>query len=295
MVTFQQVGLHYEKSSGLKIDFDPKKIRLNASFQFIEDTLGSIFPDELGGLKIIKEYGIPVGIEHEFAMPPISLNFATSGVSNIAISNRFGLVAFPDFVIYDRFSLSRPELPFIFSIFIIGGTGYISVEAEYRPFRQNGNLMVMVEAAAGGSAQLGFAFGPVSGQVLITLSVALTYRKVFGAPGGGLTVSLVLLIAGNVDIAGIVTIYIGLLLRMSYQDNGSIDATGTLTVTIHITRFFKIEVSANAHYQLRGGQSKTTTSVHAGAGVDGLAMGLVAPSAPTPSRRKADRLLSARG
>jgi hypothetical protein len=295
MVTFQQVGLHYEKSSGLKVEFDPKKIRLNAIFQFIEETLGSIFPDELGGLKIIKEFGIPVGIEHEFAMPPISLNYATSGVSNICINNRFGLVAFPEFVIYDRFSLSRPELPFIFSIFIIGGTGYISVEAEYHPFRDKGNLMVMVEAAAGGSAQLGFAFGPVSGQVLITLSVALTYRKVFGAPGGGLTISLVLLIAGNVDIAGIVTIYIGLLLRMSYQDNGAIDAMGTLTVTIHITRFFKIEVSANVQYRLRGGQSQTTTSVHAGGGVGGRALNGISPLALQKAREKADRLMSARG
>lgn len=286
MVTFQQVGLHYEKSSGLKVEFDPKKIRLNAIFQFIEDTLGSIFPDELGGLKIIKEFGIPVGIEHEFAMPPISLNYATSGVSNICINNRFGLVAFPEFVIYDRFSLSRPELPFIFSIFIIGGTGYITVDAEYHPFQDNG-LMVMVEAGAGGSAQLGFAFGPVSGQVLITLSVALAYKKVFGRPGGGLTISLVLLIAGNVDIAGIVTIYIGLLLRMSYQDTGAIDATGTLTVTIHITRFFKIEVSANVQYRLRGGQSQTTTSVQANAGVDSAAI--------ADAGNSAGQLLDARG
>ncbi len=286
MVTFRQVGLHYEKSSGLKVDFDPKKIQLNAIFQFIEDTLGSIFPDELGGLKIIKEYGIPVGIEHDFSMPPISLNYATSGVSNIAISNRFGLVAFPEFVIYDRFSLSRPELPFIFSIFIIGGTGYITVDAEYHPFQDDG-LMVMVEAAAGGSAQLGFAFGPVSGQVLITLSVALAYKKTFGRPGGGLTISLVLLVAGNVDIAGIVTIYIGLLLRMSYQDNGAIDATGTLTVTIHITRFFKIEVSANVQYRLRGGQSQTTSSVHANAGVNSAAVADAASSA--------GKLLDARG
>ena len=287
MVTFQQVALHYEKSTGLKIEFDPKKIRLNAIFQFVQDTLGSIFPDELGGLKVIKDdYGIPVGVEHEFSMPPISVDFATSGISDLVINNRFGLVAFPEFVIYDRFSLSRPELPFIFSIFVIGGTGYITIDAEYRPFQQNG-LMVVVEAAAGGSAQIGFAFGPVSGQVFITLSVALAYTKVFGKPGGGLTISLVLVVAGNVDIAGIVTIYIGLLLRMSYQDNGAIDATGTLTVTIHITRFFKIEVNANVHYQLRGGQSQTTTSVHTGAGVD--------PSALSSAKAKADRLLSARG
>jgi hypothetical protein len=287
MVTFQQVGLHYERSTGLKVDFNPKKIRLNAIFQFIEDTLGSIFPDEIGGLKIITDAGIPVGIEHEFAMPPISLNYATSGVSNITINNRFGLVAYPEFVIYDRFSLSRPELPFIFSIFIIGGTGYISVDSEYHPFQDDNGLMVAVEAAAGGSAQLGFAFGPVTGQVLITLSVALAYKKVFNRSGGGLTVSLILLIAGNVDIAGIVTVYIGLLLRMSYRDDGAIDGTGTLSVTVHITRFFKIEVCEEVQYRIRGGQSQTKTSSQVSAGID--------KSALDAAKAKSDKLLSARG
>jgi hypothetical protein len=271
MVSFQQVVLHYEKSSGLKVDFDPKKIRLNAIFQFIQDTLGSIFPDEIGGLTVIKDNGIPVGIEHVFAMPPIDLDFATSGVTNITISNTFGLVAYPEFVIFDRFSLSRPELPFIFSIFVIGGTGYITVETEYHPFQESG-LMVMVEAGAGGSAQIGFAFGVVSGSVFIALSVALEYTKVFGKTGGGLTISLVLVVAGNVDVAGIVTVYIGLLLRMSYQDNGAIDATGTLTVTIQITRFFTLSATANVQYRLRGGKSQTTSSVSGGASVDTSAL-----------------------
>ncbi|MER9183704.1 hypothetical protein [Mesorhizobium sp. M0767] len=286
MITLQKVALHYEKSSGLTVEFDPKNIKLNAVFRFIQDTLGSLFPDEIGGMKIIKDRGIPVGIEHEFAMPPVSLNFATSGVTNILINNRFGLIAFPEFVISDRFSLSKPEMPFIFSIFIIGGTGYITVDTEYRPFTNKG-LMVVVEAAAGGSAQLAFAFGPVSGTVFITLSIALAYRKIFGQDGGGLTVSLVLVIAGNVDVAGLVNIYIGLLLRMSYRDNGAIDATGTLTVTIRISRFFKISVRANVNYQLRGGQSKTTTSISAN--------GEIIDPRFAEAKDKAEKLLKARG
>jgi hypothetical protein len=146
-------------------------------------------------------------------MPPISLMYGTSGVTNIQISNQFQLVAYPDFLIANRFSLAKPELPFIFSIFIIGGTGWLSVDAEYRPFRNE--LLVIVEAAAGGSASLGFAFGGVTGSVAITISVALTYRKVIGQSGGGLTVALVVLIVGNVDVLGIVNVYIALMLRLS--------------------------------------------------------------------------------
>ncbi|MBY5337004.1 hypothetical protein HFO99_24345 [Rhizobium leguminosarum] len=266
MVTMRRVAIHYDKASGLKVDFDPKGIRLNPAFQFIQDTLGSLFPSELGGMKIIKQNGVPVGVEHEFSMPPVSLMYATSGVSNISISNNFSLIAFPDFVISDRFSLSKPEMPFLFSLFILGGTGYVSVDTEYRPFRDE--LMVVVEAAAGGSASLGFAFGPVSGQVYITLSVALAYRKLIGTSGGGLTVSLVLLVAGNVSVAGIVTVYMGLLLRLSYRDTGQIDAAGTLTVSIRISRFFTLSARANAKYTLRGGKAQTVTSVDTNATID---------------------------
>lgn len=267
MVRFDKFSLNFTRESGLKIEFDPKSVRLNPCFEFIQDFLSALFPDDIGGLAVIKLNGIPVGIEHQFALPPMALNIGTSGVSNISIGNRFRLVAYPDFMLADRFNLSTVERPFIFSIFIIGGTGFIQVEAEYRPF--DSELSVAVDAGAGGSASLAFAFGPFSGQVFITLSGVLTYRKVIGRPGGGLSIAAVLVIAGHVDVAGIVTIGITLMLRMTYRDTGQIDAYGSLEVEIRISRFFKITAHADVQYKLRGGRSETTT--HAGGGVSRLA------------------------
>lgn len=258
MVRFEKFGLNFTKEKGLDVEFDPKNIRLNPSFKYIQDFLSTLFPDEIGGLQVIKENGIPVGVQHDFAIPPISLNFATSGVSNISISNHFKLLAYPDFMLANRFNLSTVERPFIFSIFIIGGTGYIQIDAEYRPF--DSELMVAVEAGAGGSASLAFAFGPFVGQVFITLSGALTYRKVIGKPGGGLSISAILVIAGHVDVAGIITVGIVLMLRMTYRDNGQIDADGSLTVTIRISKFFKITARANVKYKMRGGKSETAVT-----------------------------------
>ena len=258
MVRFEKFGLSFTREKGLDVEFDPKNIRLNPSFKFIQDFLSTLFPDDIGGLEIIKQNGIPVGLQHDFAIPPLALNFGTSGVSNICIANHFKLLAFPDFMLANRFNLSSIERPFIFSIFIIGGTGYIQIDAEYRPF--DNELTVCVEAGAGGSASLAFAFGPFSGQVFITLSGTLAYRKVIGKPGGGLSISAVLVIAGHVNVAGIVTVGIVLMLRMTYRDNGQIDADGSLTVVIRISRFFKITARANATYKLRGGKSETTVS-----------------------------------
>lgn len=265
MVSFTKFGLNFTREKGLEIEFDPTNIRLNPQFKFIQDFLSTLFGgDEPGGLKIINEGGLPVGVEHEFIIPPVSLNFGTSGVQNISIENRFRLVAYPDFMLADRFNLSTVERPFIFSIFIIGGTGYIQLEAQYRPF--DSELMVLVEAGAGGSASLAFAFGPFSGQVFITLSGTISYRKLIGKGGGGLAISVVLVIAGHVDVAGIVTIGITLMLRMTYRDNGQVDGEGTLSVTIRISKFFKLKARADIKYKLRGGKSET--NVNTSAGVD---------------------------
>lgn len=258
MVTLEDVAISYSTRDQLDFNIDPKKIRINQTMRFIQDTLGSIFGDELGGLKFIKESGIPVGVEHQFAIPPISLMYGTSGVTNLQISNRFSLRAYPDFIIANRFNLSRRELPFLFSVFIIGGTGYIQVDTEYRPFDKQ--LMVVVEAGAGGSAALGFAFGPVAGSVFISLSVVLRYQKQLGSgpkTDDGLSVSVVLVIAGNVSLWGMVSIYLGLMLSMNYHESGRIDGLGQLTVELRISRWFKLRFSTQVKYQLRNGRSTT--------------------------------------
>lgn len=257
MVTLQHVAIRYTAEQGLDIDFDPARIKLNDVFRFIQDTLGTLFPDEIGGLKLIKQDGIPIGVEHLFSLPPLSLSFGTSGVSNIQIINQFRLLAYPDFVIANRFNLSTVEQPFIFSIFILGGTGYIQIDTEYRPFDRQ--LMVVVEAAAGASAALAFALGPVQGAVYITLSVALTYRKL-PKTSGALTVSLVLVIAGSVSLWGMVRIFLVLMLRLSYQGNGAIDAHGALSVEVRVSRWFKLRYRTDVKYRLRDGQSTTTRS-----------------------------------
>lgn len=265
MVRLREVAVRYEKSSGLKVDFDPKKLKLNPVFQFVQNTLQSIVGEEIGGMKIVKHDGIPVGIEHLFALPPMSLVFGTSGVQNIHITNQFQLLAYPDFVIANRFSLAKPDLPFIFTVFIIGGTGWLTIDTEYRPFENQ--LLVVAEAGAGGAASLGFAFAGCTGSVAITVSVALAYRKLIGQPGGGLTVSMVVLIVGVVDVLRIATAYIAVILRLSYRDNGDIHALGAFRVTIRISRFFKISTGGQARYQMRGGQKAESSSATSSVGV----------------------------
>ncbi len=258
IVTLRNTVISFDQASGVDVSIDPRNVHLHSVFRFIQQTLAGIFPDQVGGIKVVKNHGVPVGLEHVIQLPPVNLQFGTSGVTNLQISNQFKLIAYPDFLIADRFYLSKPELPFIFSLAILGGTGYVMVETEYLPTENE--LAVRVEAAAGGSAALGFAFGPVGGSVFMSLYVALSYRKSRKSSGGSLSVAAVLMVAGNVRVAGIVTVYIGLMLRMLYRDSGRIDASGTLTLSIRISRFFKLRVRSDVRYNLRGGQGRTTTT-----------------------------------
>lgn len=263
MVTLEDATISYSSETKLDVDLDPKRIKVHKNLKFIQDTLGQLFGDTLGGLTILKEAGIPVGVEHRFSLPPISLNYLTSGVQNITISNRFALRVLPDFIISNRFNLSTVDQPFIFSIFIIGGTGYIQLDAEYRPFDKR--MSVSVEFGAGGSASLAFTWGPVAGGVFITLSVTIRYTKTIGYADGtdresGLTVSLVLVIAGYVSLWGMVTIYLGLRLSISYHESGRVDGLGVLSVELRISRFFKLKFRTQVTYKLRNGRSETTVS-----------------------------------
>ena len=275
IVSLEQVRIEYSKEKKLHVDFDPRRIRLHSAMQFVQDTFGDLIGDEIGGLTIVKEKGFPVGLEHQFKLPVMSLMAGTSGISNIQMSNAFRLLAYPDFVISNRFCLSRPELPFIFTFFILGGTGYVIVDSRYRPFDKA--LTVEVEAAIGGAAALGISAGAISGQVFITLSVALAYRKTFtgdGTSGDGLSVAAVLVVAGNVNIAGIVDVYIGVMLRLTYREGGAIDGVGTVTVEVKISVFFTFKFRSEMTLRMRGGRTETTrkieTSAESGKAVDTL-------------------------
>ena len=262
MVKLKDVLLTYSSTENLNFNIDPSKIQIHSALRFIEDTLGAIIGDNAGALKFIKEKGIPIGVEQEMSLPPISLMSGTSGVQNLQIANSFSLRAYPDFIIANRFNLSRKELPFIFSVFIIGGSGYIRVDTEYRPFDKS--LVVVVEASAGGSASLGFALGPISGAVFISLSIALRYHKSTGngsSADNGLSVSSVLVLAGNFSLWGIATVFIAVILSMSYHENGRIDALGQLSVEVRVSRWFKLKYSTQVRYRLRGeGPRKISSS-----------------------------------
>ena len=68
MARFEKFALNFTREGGLDVEFDPKNVRLNPAMKFVQDYLSNLFPDDVGGLKIIKRDGIPIGVEHQFGL-----------------------------------------------------------------------------------------------------------------------------------------------------------------------------------------------------------------------------------
>jgi len=269
LLSLEQVRISYSGAAGLEFAFDPRRIRLHAAMQFVQDTFGSLFADEVGGLTVLMERGIPVGVEHLFSLPTFDLMSGTTGVANIQIGNAFRLRAYPEFVIANRFNLSRLEAPFLFTFFLLGGTGYVFVDTSYSPL--SNTLVVAVEAAAGGAAAFGLSLGPVKGSAFIALSLGITYRKVIkggSQEGDGLAVRVILVIIGNVSLKGIVTVCLELHLTITYQEGGRIDGLGVLSLKVKVAKFITLKYSTRVTYMLRNGRATTTVTSRTGVELD---------------------------
>jgi hypothetical protein len=102
---------------------------------------------------------------------------------------------------------------------------------------------------------LGFSFGVISGGVWVQVgcSIALTWTT---GPGGSTTaVSVFLLVRGCVDVLGLITVGINLLLQITYDGERMI-ASGVLTIKVKISMFYTVSASEHVEYTFLGEKKK---------------------------------------
>lgn len=265
LVTFRRTTLELDENGQTRFDLSPERMEMAPALRFLTDLARKLQYSDGGFVfRILERNGIPYGAEafFEIALPP--LQYGTTGLIGATIGAGARLLAYPDFAIALDMHVSRRESPFIFSVFVLGGAGYVEASALYLPFRDA--LTADVSIGLSASASLGFAFGPISGQVAVMLGVAAEYHRRPGQGGGALGMSLNLLVLGRVDVMSIATIHISLLLAATYHETGRVTARGALRVSIRITRFFKISVRVNVTYDFKSGksvsQSQTSVDTH---------------------------------
>jgi hypothetical protein len=265
LVTFRETTLEFDESGRTRFDLSPDRMQMAAALRYLTDLARRLQYSDGGFVfRILERDGVPYGAEavFEIALPP--LQYGTTGLIGATIGAGARLIAYPDFTIELAMHVSRRDSPFIFSIFILGGAGYVEASASYLPFRNA--LTADVSIGLSASASLGFAFGPISGQVAVMIGVAVEYHRRPGQSGGGLAMALNLLVLGRVDVMSIATVHLSLLLVATYHETGRITARGELKIRIRITRFFKISVAVMVSYDFKTGksssQSQTSVESH---------------------------------
>lgn len=88
----------------------------------------------------------------------------------------------------------------------------------------------------------------------------IRYRKLIGQGGGVFTIGSVITISGSVSVLSIVTASLVVVLQLTYSGNGDIDASGRFSIEVRISKFFKVRADGEARYQMRGGQSQSSSS-----------------------------------
>jgi hypothetical protein len=257
VVTFRRTALRFDESGRMDFDLKPDRIELAPALKYLSDLAKLVEYDEDGfTFRILERGGLPYGAEATFgvALPP--LQYGTTGIVGATIGAGLRLEAYPDFALTVQANVSRRDSPFVFSVFILGGAGFVEVGATYLPFRNALTADVSISLAA--SASLAFGFGVLSGQVAVLFGVSVEYHRRPGQ-GGGLDMGLFLQVVGRVDVKCLVSVNISLRLAATYTTDARITASGSLSIRVRISRFFKFTVSTNVTYDFKSGRSTTVT------------------------------------
>jgi hypothetical protein len=269
LVTFEQTRIAYDGTSGLTVDISPQRIRMDASIQFLSDMIKAL-SDPSSGLVLELDRdpisGNPIGARAglDLPLPPVAAGaFAASGI-RLAASTALTVVG--GFSVEVAAALGRPDEPFTLLIAFLNGGGYLTASSKYTPGKDP-PIVAQVAVAIVAGVGADFTFGVARGSVYIQVGA----QAAFMTPGSGLSLEVFLLVRGGVSILSLISINLVLRLGITYNSNdGSVDASGHISVSIKISIFFTLNVDVPVHYHLAG-RSKTVAEMFA-AGVAAAAI-----------------------
>jgi len=239
LLSFLKTTLQFDSSGRLQFSITPLNVRLHAVLQFLADLLNKL---KLGGGVVIHATPDPVRVECSLDLPLPDIGGGTFAITNLHLGSAFA-IGIDDVGFYMELAanLARQTAPFTLTIFILGGTGWFEVSLRY----QSGRLVGMVTLGMGASASLSISLGPISGSVSISFAI---FAQMQIGNGGGLSLGIMLLIAGHVSVLGIVEADLVILLEAEYTSGGGLLGRGMVSVKIKICWCFTLEVNKSVEY-----------------------------------------------
>ncbi len=236
VLRIERGGLYYDNQGGFDFRFRPEDIRLAPALKFITDALQSLFPSD-SGVRIVPLGG---GISATLDLPLPDIGTGAFTLTGISLHTHFDILVVPTFEVRTGVWLSKPERPFGLAILFLGGGGWFGVDVSYRP-PSWWRTRVSIGISAG--AFLAVNLGVASGSVGILFTLGLDFYQEPDAAGGGMTVTVGLVMWGELSIMGIASAYLRVTLSVTYG-RGEMIGRGQITVSIRISWFFTLRVSS---------------------------------------------------
>ncbi|MCB1611084.1 MAG: hypothetical protein KDI60_04875 [Xanthomonadales bacterium] len=254
LLTFRQTALRFENGR-LRFDLKPEQIELNQLIAWMGDAVRAFGSEEDGfRLELLTDSGRPVGLRALLDLPIPATGAGAVSIVGLALGARFELRVHPEFSIGVGLNLARESMPFAIFVAFLGGGGWLEVDVDYVPSSQQLSSTVTLGISAGAGAALNL--GPMRGSVVLLLSVRGSYRS----NQGGLTLALSLLLRGHATVWGWLHIDVAVMLVLTYGANRSLIGTGRISVTVRISRFFKVRFSTGVTYTFAKGGGKSALS-----------------------------------
>jgi hypothetical protein len=143
-----------------------------------------------------------------------------------------------------RFAFSSREHPFTLAILFLGGGGFFSISLSIERMEE-------LEASLEVGAILALNLGVASGSVSVFFGIYFRLKNV-AADKSELDLTAYVRINGSVEVLGIITISLTVLLELQYK--GSTNSLwGRATVTLRVeVLFFSVEVEATVEREIPG-------------------------------------------
>ncbi|MBN8212372.1 MAG: hypothetical protein J0M09_05590 [Xanthomonadales bacterium] len=255
LVDLRDATIRFDDRGQFDFDFSPDRIDFKAGLKFLADlirarnTVGKD-PEQARGFvpALIEADGVPIGVRTTLELDPGPLNFGAFSIDGLALNLSFELVAKPEFKVGTRLSLASPDKPFMLSVGLLGGGGWLAAAASYLPSK--GLVESEVDIAIAVGRVFAVNFGPIRGMAQVVFGV----NAKFVSSGSRSRFSLIVffLFSGNVRLWGIITVSLYLRLEIEYQPSGSLVGRGVVHVTVKIGRFFKRTVRQRVNYRFAG-------------------------------------------
>jgi hypothetical protein len=252
ILTFLQTGLYFDDSGKIDFKINPERVELADALEFLTDFLAA--SGEGDGLVIepLMRGGVPAGIAATLDIDLPDLQLGVFGISDLSLHILFGIAAIPEFELMCELGVATKTMPFTLSVWILNGGGFLTTRLSYLPIaKPHPVLTFSLEVGIVAGVGLGFNFGIVSGGVWLQVGCSITMTWSTGPGGNSTAISVFILARGNVDIAGLITAAISLLLEVTY-DGSLMIGSGTLRLSFKISVFYTLRVCEHVEYVFAG-------------------------------------------